>query len=175
MKLLPTFILIAVLSFSGVYAQSDTYRNAVGARVSLGSGVTTELSYRRTTFATDRFQLDIGYTERGNDDAHTVDSYDLIATYQFTFNVADPIYLFVGPGLGGGLLDIDRENTDIIDKEMYFKGAAIAGVDLDFDFPVIISLSIRPEYNFYGEQDGADVFDDDKFLLNYGLSVRYQF
>lgn len=150
---------------------ANEYKNAVGVRAGVGNGVSIDLSFRRTTFSTDRLQFDAGYTERDFEDDFKIDSFNFIGTYQFVFDLNSVLDFYVGPGLGVGYLDIDSQFVDVIDREFFFTGAAIAGLDLDLDLPVIFSVSVRPEYNFYGSQ----YEDDDKFGINVGGAIRYQF
>lgn len=144
---------IAMLVVFGTTAMAQ---NALGLRAGAGSGTNCELSYQMG-LGSNRLELDLGWW--GNDNwAH----YNLTGVYQWTGDITGPLgwYLGVGAQLGWG---IDKFNNSSL-------GLAIggqAGLELNFDFPIQLTLDTRPMWNFIG--------DDNRFDLGLALGIRYKF
>ncbi|PQB04365.1 hypothetical protein [Aureitalea marina] len=144
-----------------LYAQTES-RNALGVRLGDSDGFGTELNYQHALRAPNRLEVGLGWS--GNSQA---DLYKLSGFHQWVWHVDGRFNWYAGPGLGVGVVDIDEGAMVSFDDEVYFFLAGVIGIEYDFDFPLLVSLSMRPEIGFGQYRDDLE--------LDLGIGLRYQF
>ncbi len=163
-KVLITFALILGAT---AFTQAQTIsENAIGLRIGDGDGLGTEISYQRALGGNNRLEVDLGL-ETGK----RFDAFKLTGVYQWLWNIEGGFNWYAGVGGGLGSIDFDddfpgRDRNDD-DSEVFIFAAGQVGIEYDFDFPLILSLDVRPEIYF------ADYRDD--LELDIALGIRYQF
>lgn len=154
------FILFSIIKFG--YAQ-DISKNAIGLRIGDSDGFGTEITYQRGLSENNRLEVDLGWRSGDN-----YDGFRLTGIYQWVWNLENQFNWYAG--VGGGLASFSYDNipqTFDDDGETYIYAAGQIGLEYDFDFPLILSLDIRPEFGFGDFNDDLD--------LDIALGIRYQF
>ena len=95
-------------------------------------------------------------------DSKNVDVFQLVGLYQWVMPTEGGFYWFVGAG--AGLSSFDAGDNDGV----FALIAGDIGIEYDFDFPLILSLDVRPVLGF------NDSYSDD-LDLDISLGIRYQF
>lgn len=157
------FIITTLLlaSIFTVQAQ-DISEHAIGLRLSESDGFWAEATYQAKLSSDTRIELDLGVQGRNQFNAVKI-----TGMYQWVFNIDGGLNWYVGPGIGGGLVDFDTD-LDNRDLETFGFVTGDVGIEYNFDFPFMISLDFRPEIYF-------DDYTDDDIIFNLGLSARYKF
>jgi len=157
------FIITTLLlaSIFTVQAQ-DISEHAIGLRLSESDGFWAEATYQAKLSSDTRIELDLGVQGRNQFNAVKI-----TGMYQWVFNIDGGLNWYVGPGIGGGLVDFDTD-LDNRDLETFGFVTGDVGIEYNFDFPLMISLDFRPEIYF-------DDYADDDIIFNLGLSARYKF
>ncbi len=151
-------ILSAIFTFAtgAVLAQSIA-KNALGLRLGDNDGFGGEISYQRFLKENNRLEFDLGWRDSNN-----VDAFKLVGLYQWVMPIEGGFHWFVGAGAGLGSFDAG-DNDGI-----FALVAGDIGIEYNFDFPLILSLDVRPELGF------NDSYSDD-LDLDIALGIRYQF
>ncbi|WP_299897317.1 hypothetical protein [uncultured Aquimarina sp.] len=160
-RILFTF-LVVVASILSAKAQ-DIPEHAIGLRLSESDGFWAEASYQARLSSDTRIELDLGVQGRNRYNA-----LKLTGMYHWVFNIDGGLNWYVGPGIGGGLVDFDNDLDNRDDLEPFGFVTGDVGIEYHFDFPLQISLDFRPEIYF-------DDYNDDDIIFNLGLSARYKF
>jgi len=158
--LLVAFI-VGVVSVNDMNAQTIS-KNALGLRIGDGGGFGAEVSYQRALSADNRLELDLGW--RNDDDYY--DAVKLVGLYQWVWNLDGGFNWYVGAGAGLGSYD-DKNGRD--DDGVFALIAGDIGIEYNFDFPLLLSLDLRPEIGF------SDYDRHDEFTPDIALGIRYQF
>lgn len=158
-KIISTLVLLGGL-FCNAQEISD---HAIGLRIGDNDGLGAEISYQKKIFDKNRLEFDLGW--RNNND---VDAYKLVGLYQWVKSIDGNFNWYYG--LGGGIGSWSYNKHGIKDSGTFFLAAGNIGVEYLFDFPLQLSLDLRPELYF-----GADDFADDNFGPDIALGVRYRF
>lgn len=155
---------IAIIVGTVTTAQSqEISENAIGLRAGDGDGLGTEISYQRGLGGNNRLELDLGYE---NNDAF--DAVKLTGVYQWVWNIDGGFNWYAGAGGGLASASYDRPFNDSgDDSELALLAAGMVGIEYDFDFPLLLSLDVRPEIYFGDFRDGSD--------FDIALGIRYQF
>ena len=97
------------------------------------------------------------------------DAYKLIGLYQWVWNIEGGFNWYLG--VGGGIGSYETEKFAGFDNERgtFLVAAGDIGIEYNFDFPLLISLDLRPELYF------GDEFREDNFGPDIALGLRYQF
>ncbi|MEM6685408.1 MAG: hypothetical protein AAF617_06390 [Bacteroidota bacterium] len=157
MKHIKTLLIISFLAlFSSVNAQQIS-DNAIGLRIGDNDGLGAEISYQRHIGGANRLEFDLGF--RNSND---VDAFKLVGLYQWVKPIDGNFHWYVGAGAGIGSYDAPGADGT------FALAAGNIGIEYDFDFPLLISLDMRPELSF------DDTYSDD-LDLDIALSIRYQF
>ncbi|MDH7445670.1 hypothetical protein [Aquimarina sp. 2201CG14-23] len=158
------FIVITLLlgSFFTVQSQNIS-EHAIGLRLSESDGFWAEASYQARLSSKTRAELDLGVQGKS-----TFNALKLTGIYQWVFNIDGGLNWYVGPGIGGGLVDFDNDVNNRDDLESFGFVTGNVGIEFNFDFPLLISLDFRPEIYF-------DDYTNDDIIFNLGLSARYKF
>jgi len=151
---------VAVLGLAFSANAQEISKNALGLRLGDNDGFGAEISYQRGLGDNNRLELDLGI--RNNDN---YDSFKLVGLYQWVWNIEGGFNWYAGVGGGVGTFNVPKADVD----GTYFLAAGNLGIEYNFDFPLLLSLDIRPELYF------GDEFRDDKFGPDLALGIRYQF
>jgi hypothetical protein len=158
------FIIVTLLFLCTYTIQSqEISKHTVGLRLSEGDSFWAEASYQNALSKKTRIELGLGLQGR-----RSYNALKLIGIYQWVFNIDGGLNWYVGPGIGGGL--VDYNSTIVRDDGLTTFGFVTGdiGIEYNFDFPLLISLDFRPEIYF-------DNYTNDDIIFNFGLSARYKF
>jgi hypothetical protein len=159
-------ILLAAILFSvaiGVQAQ-DISKNAIGLRLGNNDGFGTEISYQTRLSAKNRLELDLGWRSNNNQN-----DFKLAGIYQWVWKLDGGLNWYAGVGGGLGSWNYD-DNYGINDNGTFGFVAGDLGIEYNFDFPLQLSLDIRPEIYL-----NSSSYVDDNFGTDVALGVRYRF
>lgn len=169
MKLLKNtlYMLLCVPLFINAQSMSD---NTIGLRLGDSDGLGAAISYQKSLSRENRIELNLSWQ-----DSRAFDAFKLAGVYQWVMPLEGDFNWYYG--FGGGLGNVDFEprllqNNEIqnVDGGLFVFGAGNIGIEYNFDFPLVISLDIRPEIGLVGYSGFSDSFDFD-----IGLGLRYQF
>ncbi len=174
MKLLKTYLLI--LLSAPLFLSAQNYAlNTIGLRLGDSDGLGTEISYQKTQNRDNRMELNLGWR-----DSRAYDAFKISYLQQ---KVMALVPLWEGLnwyyGFGGGLGHVKFEPRPSPDNPneleevkggIFVFGAGDLGIEYNFNFPLALSLDIRPEIGIIGYKEFSDKFDFD-----IGLGIRYQF
>lgn len=156
-----TSILVLLVSINTVQSQ-EIADHSIGLRLSESDGVWVEIAYQAGLSTKTRIELDFGMQGKRNFNA-----IKLTGIYQWVFPIDEGLQWFVGPGLGGGLIDYEYVQNRS-DSDLFGFITGDIGIEYNFDFPLLLSLDFRPEIYF-------DQYNNDSINFNVGLSAKYQF
>lgn len=156
MKKILGLFTIFVLTVCSMEAQSIA-DNALGLRIGDNDGFGGEISYQRKLSENNRLEFDLGWR-----DSNDVDAFKLVGLYQWVMPIEGNFNWFVGAGAGIGSFDAGENDGT------FALIAGDIGIEYNFDFPLILSLDMRPELGF------NDKYSDD-LDLDIALGIRYQF
>lgn len=139
----------------------DISKNVLGLRLGENDGFGGEISYQRSLDGNNRLELDLGWKNSKN--THAL---KLAGLYQWIWNIDGGFNWYAGVGGGVG----NYENNDIDDNGVIFFAAGDLGLEYNFDFPLQLSLDIRPEIYF-----NSDDYKEKRNGPNLALGVRYRF
>lgn len=155
-------VLLVILLFIGIGSvkSQEISKNALGVRFGGGHGIGIEISYQLKVEETRRVEMDFGYRSDNNFKATK-----FTGIYQWVWEIDKNFNWYLGAG--GGIGSWDSKNDPRSDDGFYINLDGDAGIEYNFDFPLLISLDIRPEIGLLGDYDSFDV--------DMALGVRYQF
>jgi len=154
---------IAFIALASFVNAQEISKNAIGLRIGDSDGFGTEVSYQRALGDNNRLEVDLGWRSGDN-----FDGFRLTGVYQWLWNLEGGFNWYAG--VGGGIANYSYDNNfeDFDDDgETFIYAAGQVGIEYNFDFPLLISLDVRPELGF------GDFNDDLDFDI--ALSIRYQF
>lgn len=158
--ILSAFMLFG-LAFS-LQAQ-EISKNALGLRLGSNDGFGAEISYQRALGDNNRLEADLGW--RNSKD---VDAFKLAGLYQWVWNIDGGFNWYAGAG--GGIGSWSSNYQGIKNSGTVLFAAGNIGIEYNFDFPLQLSLDMRPELYF-----NSDGYRDDNFGPDLALGVRYKF
>ncbi|WP_047418352.1 hypothetical protein [Cellulophaga sp. Hel_I_12] len=156
MKQIIGVLVFAIVASFSAQAQSIS-KNALGLRLGDNDGFGGEVSYQRYLKENNRLEFDLGWRSSNN-----VDAFKLVGLYQWVMPIENRFNWFVGVGAGLGSFDSGQNDGT------FALVAGDIGIEYNFDFPLILSLDVRPELGF------NDSYSDD-LDLDIALGIRYQF
>ena len=164
-KVILSAIMLIGLTFSA--QAQDISKNAIGLRLGDSDGFGGEISYQRGLSKNNRLEFDLGWRN-----SNYVDAFKLTGLYQWVWNIEGGFnwYAGVGGGLGSWNKDIKIGNDRYEDSGAFVFVAGDLGIEYNFDFPLQLSLDIRPELYF-----NSDDYRKDNFGPDIALGVRYRF
>jgi len=171
MKLLKTslFILVSLPLFMNAQNISD---HTIGLRLGDSDGLGAEISYQKALSNSNRIEANLGWR-----DSRAYDAVKLSGVYQWVLPLEGDFNWYYGAGGGLGNVDFEprpsNNDPDVIenvDGGLFVFAAGNIGIEYNFDFPLVISLDLRPELGIVGYREFTDSFDFD-----FGLGLRYQF
>jgi len=158
-------VLASMLFGIAISAQSQNFsKNAIGLRLGSNDGFGTEISYQTKLSAKNRLELDLGWRNSDNED-----NFKLTGVYQWVWNLDGGLNWYAGVGAGVGSWRYD-DNHGIDENGTFAFVAGDLGIEYNFDFPLQLSLDIRPELYFT-----SDSYVEDNFGPDVALGVRYRF
>lgn len=135
--------------------------NALGLRLGTNDGFGSEISYQRKLSSNNRLELDLGWRNGNN-----VDAIKLTGLYTWVWNIDQGFNWYAG--FGGGLGSWNTNVNGYKDNGTFAYAAGDIGIEYNFDFPLQISLDLRPEiggHGYYENNYGSDI----------ALGLRYKF
>lgn len=146
--------------------------HTAGLRLGDSDGLGAALSYQKSISRENRIELNLSWQ-----DSRAFDIFKLAGVYQWVMPFEGNFNWYYG--FGGGLGNVDFEprpsnnnpsGIEEIDGGLFIFGAANLGLEYHFDFPLVLSLDMRPELGLLGYSGFSDSFDFD-----IGLGIRYKF
>lgn len=181
-KLLTTIVMISLMA-GVVMAQPK----AIGARL----GYNFEVSYQHS-LSSGMVEVDAGVSPFITQKVYTYDASgnliphayhygraELIAAYDWTMNLANNLYWYIGVAAGvswgyGEFFNTEHFNKNgnlVTYRRLGLPAGAQIGLEYDFNIPLNLSIDYRPMINLFGLRQG----DFTSNLLNVALGVRYRF
>ncbi|MGB1270018.1 MAG: hypothetical protein ACPG45_09790 [Flavobacteriaceae bacterium] len=160
-----TIILIFALCLTGITNAQEIADHAIGLRLGDSDGMGAEVSYQHKLGETNRLEADLGWRSSKH-----VDAFKLTGLYQWVWNIDGNFnwYAGAGGGLGSWSYNQTIAGEKFKDNGTFFFAAGDVGIEYNFDFPLLLSLDIRPELGFTKEyRDDLD--------LDIAIGARYQF
>lgn len=158
--ILLAFMLLGITS--NLHAQQIS-KNTIGLRLGDNDGFGGEVSYQRGLSDNNRLEFDLGW--RNSKD---VDAIKLAGLYQWVWNIDGGFNWYAGAGGGVGSWKYDYKGNS--DSGLILFAAGDIGIEYNFDFPLQLSLDIRPELYI-----NSDDWREDNFGPDLALGVRYRF
>lgn len=168
MKITKLLFITLFLVAASVGAQ-EISNHALGLRLGESDGFGAEISYQKSIGRYNRAEFNLGWR-----DSREFDAFKLSGVYQWMREISTDFNWYYG--FGGGLGSVDFEPTIRNsqpfqpDGGLFVFAAGNVGVEYNFDFPLLLSLDIRPEVGILGYSDF-----DNGFEFDVALGVRYQF
>ena len=156
------FTLLICLVIGSIAMAQNISENALGLRLGDNNGFGVELNYQRGLSQANRLELGLGIRT-----ASDYDGFKLTGIYQWVWVLDGNFNWYAGAGGGLGSYSYKNLPPGFKDNDTFFFAAGSLGVEYNFDFPLILSLDVRPEIGF------GSYYDDFDFDL--GLGLRYQF
>ena len=166
-------ILLILLLAGGTFLASaqNISNHAIGLRLGDSDGFGAEISYQKSIQRYNRLEIDFGWR-----DSRDYDAFKIAGIYQWVRHIDGNFNWYYGVGGGFGSVDFDPipgsggGEPITPDGGLFVFAAGDIGVEYDFDFPLLLSLDLRPEIGIIGYDDFSDNFDFD-----IALGIRYQF
>jgi len=159
-------IFLAFMLFGmAVCAQAQNFsKNALGLRLGSNDGFGTEISYQTRLSAKNRLELDLGWRDNKYENV-----FKLAGIYQWVWKIDKGLNWYAGIGGGLGSWNYD-DNDRINDNGAFAFLAGDLGIEYNFDFPLQLSLDIRPEFYL-----NSASYVEDNFGPDLALGVRFTF
>ncbi len=158
-------IVSAVLFVGGVLSTQaqDISKNSIGLRLGDNDGFGAEISYQRRLTPINRLEFDLGW--RNSDE---VDAIKLAGMYQWVWNIDKGLNWYAGAGGGIGSWSYSNEGESNNGSFVLISGNL--GIEYQFDFPLQLTLDVRPEiYLLSGD------YRETNFGPDLALGIRYRF
>jgi hypothetical protein len=156
-------IIVLILSAAINLNAQDISNHAIGVRFGDSDGFGGEISYQYALSDANRLEFDLGFRNH-----KYYDAFKLSGLYQWVWNIDGGFNWYAGVGAGVGSWSISDGYTGVGNEGVFLNLDGDVGIEYNFDFPLLVSLDIRPEFGIIGEYgDNAD--------FDIALGVRYQF
>ena len=156
--LLSTTMLFGFIFFANAQNISE---NTIGLRLGSNDGFGSEISYQRKLTSINRLELDLGWRS-----SRDISATKLTGLYQWVWNIDEGFNWYAG--VGGGLGNWNSDVSGIKERDTFVYAAGAIGIEYNFDFPLQLSLDLRPEiggHGYYENNYGSDI----------ALGLRYKF
>ena len=153
-------LLFATILFGFIANAQNISVNALGLRLGSNNGFGSEISYQRKLSFKNRLELDLGWRS-----SHSINATKLTGLYQWVWDIDQEFNWYAG--FGGGLGSWSTEDT-ANKSGTFLYAAGTIGIEYNFDFPLQLSLDLRPEI-------GGNGYYDDNFGTDLALGLRYKF
>lgn len=163
------FTIIAILAIAVQGYSQEIAKNAIGVRLGDSDGFGPEVNYQRAVGENNRLEFGLALHSRRHYDA-----IKLTGIYQWVWNIDGGFNWYAGPGAGFGIVNYDDKYYDRYDdryddrrnSDTFGFLTGDVGIEYSFDFPLLLSIDLRPQVNF-GHVDDVN--------LDFGIAARYQF
>lgn len=159
--------LFAFLCFTLLSNAQEIADNSIGLRFGNNNGFGAEISYQRALGDINRLEANLGWE---ND--HNTNAFKITGLYQWIWNLSGDFNWYAGAGGGLGSWRTkynDGNGNRITANGTFFYAAGNVGIEYHFpDFPILLSLDTRPEFNFNNDYN-------DGLNFGFGFGVRYKF
>lgn len=159
-------VTIALFGFAISATAQEIAENAIGLRLGDSRGLGAEISYQRAFLENNRLELNIGF-KNGND----YNGVKAVALFQWIKPIQGEFNWYFGAGIGFSSYKYDGYgNNDYRDSSVLV--VSDIGVEYKFDFPLLLSLDVRPELGNHKDINDNTTLDLD---FDIGISARYTF
>jgi hypothetical protein len=159
-------VIVSAVLFVGAVLSSqaqDISKNSIGLRLGDNDGFGAEISYQRRLTPVNRLEFDLGW--RNSDE---VDAIKLAGMYQWIWNIDKGLNWYAGAGGGIGSWRYSNEGESNNGTFVFISGNL--GIEYQFDFPLQLTLDVRPEiYLLSGD------YRETNFGPDLALGIRYRF
>ena len=159
-------VIVSAVLFVGAVLSSqaqDISKNSIGLRLGDNDGFGAEISYQRRLTPINRLEFDLGW--RNSDE---VDAIKLAGMYQWVWNIDKGLNWYAGAGGGIGSWRYSNEGESNNGTLVFISGNL--GIEYQFDFPLQLTLDVRPEiYLLSGD------YRETNFGPDLALGIRYRF
>jgi hypothetical protein len=159
-------VIVLTVLFVGAVLSSQAQeisKNSIGLRLGDNDGFGAEISYQRRLTPINRLEFDLGW--RNSDE---VDAIKLAGMYQWVWNIDKGLNWYAGAGGGIGSWSYSNEGESNNGSFVLISGNL--GIEYQFDFPLQLTLDVRPEiYLLSGD------YRETNFGPDLALGIRYQF
>ena len=159
-------VIVLTVLFVGAVLSSQAQeisKNSIGLRLGDNDGFGAEISYQRRLTPINRLEFDLGW--RNSDE---VDAIKLAGMYQWVWNIDKGLNWYAGAGGGIGSWRYSNEGESNNGTFVFISGNL--GIEYQFDFPLQLTLDVRPEiYLLSGD------YRETNFGPDLALGIRYQF
>jgi len=160
-------LLVFIVIFTGFFAFSQEFKQAVGIRM----GYTSGIEYRVFTNELNSYKFLVGSRERGFL-AHALKEWHRYDMFTFT----DQLTFIYGAGVHAGYERWDRQHFNVNSSYYVTHTAFIAGLDgfagieyLFHEFPISVGFEVKPYFDLFGRE----MFDFQ--LFDFALTAKYNF
>ena len=159
-------VIVLTVLFVGAVLSSQAQeisKNSIGLRLGDNDGFGAEISYQRRLTPIKRLEFDLGW--RNSDE---VDAIKLAGMYQWVWNIDKGLNWYAGAGGGIGSWSYSNEGESNNGSFVFISGNL--GIEYQFDFPLQLTLDVRPEiYLLSGD------YRETNFGPDLALGIRYRF
>ena len=159
-------VIVLTVLFVGAVLSSQAQeisKNSIGLRLGDNDGFGAEISYQRRLTPINRLEFDLGW--RNSDE---VDAIKLAGMYQWVWNIDKGLNWYAGAGGGIGSWSYSNEGDSNNGSFVLMSGNL--GIEYQFDFPLQLTLDVRPEiYLLSGD------YRETNFGPDLALGIRYRF
>ena len=160
-------ISVIFLGMATLLSAQEISPNAIGLRLGDSNGFGAEISYQRAIRENNRLEFNFGWRDGSN-----YDGVKLMGLYQWVWDIDGGFNWYAGPGAGFAAYEVRYRDNGVIydDRDAFVILSGTVGIEYSFDFPLLLSLDVRPEIGF-----GDGYYGNDDLDFDVGLGVRYQF
>lgn len=168
MKITKLLLILSFFASISLNAQ-EVSNHALGLRLGESDGFGAEISYQKSIGRYNRAEFNLGWR-----DSREFDAVKFSGLLHWMREISRDFnwYYGFGGGLGNANFEPTLRNNVSFQPEggLFVFAAGTIGVEYNFDFPLLISLDIRPEVGLLGYGDFDNIFEFDV-----ALGLRYQF
>ena len=150
---------LLLLGISSLSAQ-DISDHSIGLRLGSNRGFGTEISYQMKLNSENRAEFNLGWRS-----SNSVSAIKLNGLYQWVWPLEQGFNWYAGVGGGLGSFSNSIPNGD---SGTFIFAAGDIGIEYNFDFPLQVSLDLRPEI-------GGNGYFENSFGTDISLGLRYKF
>jgi len=150
---------LLLLGISSLSAQ-DISDHSIGLRLGSNRGFGTEISYQMKLNSENRAEFNLGWRS-----SNSISAIKLNGLYQWVWPLEQGFNWYAGVGGGLGSFSNSIPNGD---SGTFIFAAGDIGIEYNFDFPLQVSLDLRPEI-------GGNGYFENSFGTDISLGLRYKF
>ncbi len=152
-------LIIGSLLLFGIHSLSaqDISDHTLGLRLGSNRGFGTEISYQMKLNSENRAEFNLGWRT-----SNEISALKINGLYQWVWPLEQGFNWYAG--VGGGLGTYSNKSVN----GTFLFAAGDVGIEYNFDFPLQVSLDLRPEI-------GGNGYFENNFGTDLALSLRYKF